>query len=121
MSQENVEIVRRIYDAVARRDDETPFEFYAEDIVWDLSNSGRSFLSSQPIYYGHDGVRQAWRDGLSAFDELTMRLRSWSTRATELWQSSTSEKQVAPAVCRLTPTTWRSGRWPMARWVGCRS
>jgi ketosteroid isomerase-like protein len=70
MSQENVEIVRRIYEAAARRDDETPFEFYAEDIVWDLSNSGRSSLSSQPIYYGHDGVRQAWRDGLSAFDDV---------------------------------------------------
>ena len=42
MSQENVEIVRGIYDAVARRDGVTPFEAYAEDIVWDLSNSRRS-------------------------------------------------------------------------------
>jgi ketosteroid isomerase-like protein len=74
MSQENVEVVRRIYDAAARRDDETPFEFYAEDIVWDLSNSGRSLLSPQPIYYGHDGVRQAWRDGLSVFDEVDYEL-----------------------------------------------
>ena len=41
MSQENVELVRRIYDAAARRDDATPFEFYAVDIVWDLTNTRR--------------------------------------------------------------------------------
>jgi ketosteroid isomerase-like protein len=33
MSRENVEVVRRIYDAVAARDAETPFAFYAENIV----------------------------------------------------------------------------------------
>ena len=38
MSEENVEIVRGIYDAVARRDGVTPYEVYAEDIVWDFSN-----------------------------------------------------------------------------------
>jgi ketosteroid isomerase-like protein len=70
MSQENVEIVRRIYDAVARRDDMTPFEFYARDIVWDLSNSSRAALSSQPVYRGHDGVRQAGREALAAFGEV---------------------------------------------------
>ena len=70
MSQQNVEIVRRIYDAVAVRDAETPFAFYAENIVWDLSNSRRAVLSSQPVYYGHEGVRRAWRDGLTAFGEI---------------------------------------------------
>jgi len=39
MSQENVEVVRGIYDAVARRDAVTPFEVYAEDIVWDVSKT----------------------------------------------------------------------------------
>jgi ketosteroid isomerase-like protein len=70
MSQENVELVRGVYDAVARRDAETPFEFYAEDIVWDMSNWRRAYLYSQPVYHGHEGVRQAWRDVLSAFGEI---------------------------------------------------
>ena len=48
MSQENVELVLRIYDAVARRDDVTPFEFYAEDIVWDLSHTRRAALYARP-------------------------------------------------------------------------
>lgn len=61
MTQENVEVVRGIHDAVARRDDVAPFEVYAEDIVWDLSNSARAALYSQPVYRGHEGVRQSWR------------------------------------------------------------
>ena len=70
MSQENVEVVRGIYEAAARRDDVTPFDVYAEDIVWDLSNAGRAMLLPKPGYHGHEGVRQFWRDGLSAFREI---------------------------------------------------
>ena len=70
MSQENVEIVRSIYDAVARRDDVTPFEVYAEDIVFDLSKARRAALNPQPVYHGHEGVRQGWRDLLSVFGEV---------------------------------------------------
>jgi ketosteroid isomerase-like protein len=70
VSEENVEVVRRIYDAAARRDDEIPFELYAEDIVWDLSHARRAALGMKPVYHGHEGVRQSWRDGLSAFGEI---------------------------------------------------
>ena len=72
MSQENVEIVRGIYEAVARRDGVTPFEAYAEDIVWDLSNSRRTALGVEPIYRGHEGVRQFWRDALSVFGDADL-------------------------------------------------
>jgi ketosteroid isomerase-like protein len=67
MSQENVEIVRRIYDAVAARDTVTPFELYAEDIVWDLSGRRAAAMYPEPISHGHEGVRKAWRDVLSSF------------------------------------------------------
>jgi ketosteroid isomerase-like protein len=70
MSQENVAIVQRIYEAAARRDEVAAFEVYAEDIVWDMSNWRRAFLYSRPIYHGHEGVRDAWREGLSAFSEI---------------------------------------------------
>lgn len=53
-----MEIVRGIYEAVGRRDTETPFEVYADDIVWDV------FMDSVS-YHGHEGVRQFWEEALS--------------------------------------------------------
>jgi ketosteroid isomerase-like protein len=70
MSPENVEIVRRIYDAVARRDSVTPFELYAEDIVWDVSSWRPGALMTKTVYHGHEGVRQAWRESLSIWSEV---------------------------------------------------
>ena len=70
MSRENVEVVRTIYDAVARRDVATPFDLYAEDIVWDLSNWRPAELDPKPVYTGHEGVREAWRDRLMAWGEV---------------------------------------------------
>jgi ketosteroid isomerase-like protein len=72
MSEENVEVVRGIYEAVARHNGVTPFEVYAEDIVWDLSNSRRTALGIEPVYQGHEGVRQFWRDALSVFGEVNL-------------------------------------------------
>jgi ketosteroid isomerase-like protein len=70
MSEENVQVVRRIYDAAAGRDDVTPFEVYAEDIVFDVSNGRRALFFTKPVYQGHEGVRQFWREALSAFGEV---------------------------------------------------
>ena len=70
MTEENVDVVRRLYDAAARRDDVTPFDVYAEDIVFDISNSRRVLLAMKPVYHGHDGVRQYWRETTSAFGEI---------------------------------------------------
>jgi ketosteroid isomerase-like protein len=72
MSQENVELVRAIYDAFARRDNVTPFEVYAEDIVWDLSKTRRAALNPKPVYHGHEGVREGWRNVFAAFGELEL-------------------------------------------------
>jgi ketosteroid isomerase-like protein len=71
MSKENVELVRGIYDAYARRDDVTPYEVYAEDIVWDFSNARRAQVLTKAVYQGHEGVREFWRDVLLAFGEVS--------------------------------------------------
>jgi ketosteroid isomerase-like protein len=75
MSQENVEIVRGIYDAVARRDDMAPFEVYAEDIIWDFSNTRRAALNPKKVYHGHEGVRENWRDALSVFGVVDLEVK----------------------------------------------
>ena len=70
MSRENVELVRRVYDAVARRDGVTPFEIYAEDIVWDISETQRAALYAKSVYVGHDGVREIWRESFAALGSV---------------------------------------------------
>jgi ketosteroid isomerase-like protein len=72
VARENLEIVRTIYEAVAARDDATPFELYADDIVWIPSRSRA--VGVEPIYRGHEGVRHFWRDGLSVFGEIRLEL-----------------------------------------------
>jgi ketosteroid isomerase-like protein len=74
MSREVVEIVRRIYDAVARGDNVAPFELYAPDIEWDVRTSPPALLGLEPVYHGHEGVRRFWRDWLSAFERLDFEL-----------------------------------------------
>ena len=68
MSQENVEIVRRAYEAFARRDDAGAFDLYAADIEWDLSRAGAYGIGG--VYHGHDGVRQSFRELLAAFSVI---------------------------------------------------
>jgi ketosteroid isomerase-like protein len=75
MSQENVELVKRLLEMFARREHEAVFEFYDPDIEWDASNFGMDSASGVPddlrgIYHGHEGVRTYWRRWLQAWADL---------------------------------------------------
>ena len=70
MSQENVEIVRQLYEAFARRDNESPFAVYHPDIEWDMSRSVAPLPGEERIYHGHDGVRHYWRAWLEAWESI---------------------------------------------------
>jgi ketosteroid isomerase-like protein len=66
MSQENVEIVRRVWAAVEGRDTEAVLAFYDPDIVWQ-DRTGALELQDHS-YQGHEGVRQFWREWLEPFE-----------------------------------------------------
>ena len=72
MSAENVEIVRSLYEAFERRDNEYPFTVYDEEIVWDGRQSPAPDI--QQVYHGHEGVRRFWREWLQAWDEIEFEL-----------------------------------------------
>ncbi len=66
MSQENVDVFRRAYEASLQGDREPFFEMFAPEIVWDMS---RSSFPDARVYQGIEGVRE-WFDGLDdAFED----------------------------------------------------
>ncbi len=75
MSQENVEIVQRLYLAAGRRDADAVLDLYDPEV--ELATT-RIFLGETGgIYHGHDGLRRffrdwhdAWTDTPYDFDEL---------------------------------------------------
>jgi ketosteroid isomerase-like protein len=66
VSQENVEIVRGLWNAAERRDDKAVYALYDPFVVWESGNVGQLQFAGGP-YHGHDGVRQFFRDWLDAF------------------------------------------------------
>jgi ketosteroid isomerase-like protein len=71
MSEENVEIVRQLHEAFARRDNKSPFAVYDPDIEYDLSRApGLVLPGKEAIYHGHDGVRRYWRSWLQAWGSV---------------------------------------------------
>jgi ketosteroid isomerase-like protein len=68
MSEENVELVRKVFDAVARRDTASVFAAYDPEIEWDVAGSPFGSLVGG-VYHGYDG------------------LRSWSRKWYEAWES----------------------------------
>ncbi len=67
MSQENVEIVRRVFDSINRGDVDGALEPAADDFEMDWSNS---IGPAKGIYRGKEQVRHAWASFIEAFDEL---------------------------------------------------
>jgi ketosteroid isomerase-like protein len=75
MSQESVDLVKRLLQMFARREHEAVFAFYDTNIEWDASNFGGDVASGVPddlqgIYHGHEGVRTYWRRWLQAWADL---------------------------------------------------
>jgi ketosteroid isomerase-like protein len=66
VSQENVEVVRRVWDAVERQDTAAVFAFYDPDIVWQ-NHTGAIELQGRS-YHGHEAVAQFWREWLEPFE-----------------------------------------------------
>jgi ketosteroid isomerase-like protein len=71
MSQENVEVVRAIYDAYERGDYPAAFERFHQDIEWfgppDVSNSG--------FARGHEGVSHSLSTWVGTWDGYQFELR----------------------------------------------
>jgi ketosteroid isomerase-like protein len=70
MSRENVEIVRRVHDALARRDAGTILALYDPEIEMDFSHSPFADFMQQGRVHRHEGVRSAFRDWYDAWEDV---------------------------------------------------
>lgn len=68
MSQETVDIVRRLYDAAARRDSEAILALYDPEVEWDVSRTHAAVMEG--LYRGHDGLRAWAREWYDAWENL---------------------------------------------------
>ena len=69
MSQENVEIVRRMWDAFLAADAETALSFYAPDVEWDGTN-----LPDGQIGTGHEAILDHVQRWAAAWDDWTVEI-----------------------------------------------
>ena len=67
MSQENVEIVRRMWDAFLAADFQTALSFYAPDVEWDGTN-----LPDGQIGRGHEAILDHATRWVEAWDDWTV-------------------------------------------------
>jgi ketosteroid isomerase-like protein len=72
MSEENVEVVRRLYEAVARRDTETALSLYHPEIEFDGRRSRWAEMIGEPFkrFHGVDALRAWAREYYSAWEDL---------------------------------------------------
>jgi ketosteroid isomerase-like protein len=68
MSQENVDLVISLYDAVQHRDYESPLERLDENVLWDTRRFGLPDLAN--LYRGHKELRGFWLGWLVAWETI---------------------------------------------------
>ena len=68
MSRGNVELVRRVCEANDRGDLTAVFAAYDPEIEWHVLGLTSAEVGFDPVYVGHEGVRNFWRLWLSAWE-----------------------------------------------------
>ena len=68
MSAENVDVVRRIYEAAAGRDSPTVLSLYDPEVELDDTRLG--LVGHQRIRRGHEGLRSIFREWHEAWEEV---------------------------------------------------
>jgi ketosteroid isomerase-like protein len=69
MSQANVEIVRRLFDAAARRDSAAVFDIYDAYIVWDASRTERGAMAGK-VVQGREALLKWLREWYEPWETL---------------------------------------------------
>jgi ketosteroid isomerase-like protein len=80
MSQENLEVVRRVIEAHDRGDFATVFAAYDPGIEWHLTPGWAPAFDFEPVYHGHEGVRAFWRQWFAAWETASFEYEEFIDR-----------------------------------------
>lgn len=69
MSQENVEIVRRVFEATIRGEGSQVLEFYDPEVDLEARGSLANLIGGG-VYHGHDGIRRFYRAYYEAWEHV---------------------------------------------------
>jgi ketosteroid isomerase-like protein len=70
MSAENVEIVRRLYEAVALGETGTVLSLYDPEVDFDYSHGPGADVMGRSVYHGHEGLRRFFGDWREVFEQV---------------------------------------------------
>jgi ketosteroid isomerase-like protein len=70
MSPANVEIVRLLYETVARRDAAAVLDFYDPEDEWDMTRGPLAGFTASAVYRGHEGMQRFFRERFEAWEEI---------------------------------------------------
>jgi len=126
MSQENVEIVRGVYEAVARGDTRAVLAAYDPEVEWEFSGSPFRNMCKQVVYRGHDDIRsfireryeEAWENIEDHLDELIDAGEQVISVITTQGRGLASGAEVAQTHAGVW--TIREGKIVRVAWVGSR-
>ena len=115
---DEIEIVRAVYDAFARRDIEAMLDYLAPDCELYLEGTARVAGREGP-YRGHDGMREYFADVERLWDELVLHAEDYPRRA-RLGDRDRPRHRPPPGAGRpsLVGLDVAGPRWP--RRVGAR-
>jgi uncharacterized protein len=123
MSQENVEIVRLLYDAIGQGDTATALSLYSPEVVWDVSEGPIAALEGAGVYRGHAGLqgffrrfRDAWEHVEFSLSELTDAGDHVVSVGTQVGRGRASGLQITGA--NYAVWTLQDGVITRVRWFG---
>ncbi len=116
MSQENVEVVRRIVEAAQRADWEEAMSGYDPAVVLDQSR-----MPDGGVYHGHDGVREFYGGWVSSWEDFRIesdRLIDAGDQVVDINEVSGKGKGSGATVKMRTANVWTIERGRVVRHVG---
>jgi ketosteroid isomerase-like protein len=99
MSQENMEIVRRAWEAFVRHDNEVALALYDPEIEIDVRHEARI---GGGVYHGLEGVQRYFRDYLSVFGDVRSEVEEWIDAGDQIIAMVRSYGRGRAAGCPLT-------------------